>query len=462
MATRLSPAPPALDAPRVPRWTTAPQRLAEQLHPLVPAAGRGAAAVGAGVFLLASLGALLRVPVGDLDTLWAEDGRVFLQDALDTGTVDAVTTPYSGYLHLWPRLAAELATALPLDRAGVVASIVAALAVGLAAWTVWTCAAGLLPSPVLRGALTAAVVLVPAGALEAVDNVANSHFYLVAAAFWALLGRRAGSLRQALPVLVVVLAALSDPVAVVLLPLALSRLVLLRGVRDRVVPVAYLLALAGQLAVVAGTERATGTAAPLREILFGYALRVVSTSVVGMGGTRHLVDLTGSHGVWALAAVVLLALVALTVLARDRLPVVAAGLASAAFFAVACLFALGGQYPPAGAMRAELGIASRYTIVPALLLVAAVLLAVQRARVRLPRRAAQALTVVVLLPVAFTGVLDFRAHTSPRDGVGTWSAQVEQARLGCLGFPPDRPVVLTIAPADTDWTVTTDCATVTG
>src|SRR5262245_43854063 len=68
----------------------------------------GAAVV---VGTLLSLG---RTPgYGALNTLWLEDGTVFLQDAAGKSSIAAITTPYSGYFHLLPRLMAEVAVMFP-------------------------------------------------------------------------------------------------------------------------------------------------------------------------------------------------------------------------------------------------------------------------------------------------------------------------------------------------------------
>jgi hypothetical protein len=324
--------------------------VARELYPAAPEPGRRARWVGPAVFAVAAAVSLLRVRPGQWNTLWAEDGRQFLQQALADPPLAAIVHPYAGYLHLYPRLAAEGATWVPLPLAGGVFSVAAAAVVGLAAWTVWTLAAAHLPSPWSRGGLTAAVVLLPMGGLEAINNVANSHFYLIIASFWALLACRPGRLRQLVPSLTVALAALSDPVAGALLPLALGRLVVVRSWRDRTVALVYL-ALGLQLAVVASAaaERQSGGVPAAGDIVFGYAIRVVCTSVLGVGGTHWLAGLGGHWAVWALAGAVVLVLATACLVARRRLLLIAAsGIASVAFFTVACLLPSGAtSRPPA-------------------------------------------------------------------------------------------------------------------
>lgn len=46
------------------------------------------------------------------NSLWAEDGTIFINQALESG-LDSLFIPYAGYLHLYPRLAAYVAVQLP-------------------------------------------------------------------------------------------------------------------------------------------------------------------------------------------------------------------------------------------------------------------------------------------------------------------------------------------------------------
>ena len=46
---------------------------------------------------------------------WAEDGAVFYQQAHEFGFLHSVLIPYSGYVHLFPRLIAGLSLLLPLS-----------------------------------------------------------------------------------------------------------------------------------------------------------------------------------------------------------------------------------------------------------------------------------------------------------------------------------------------------------
>jgi hypothetical protein len=417
---------------------------------------------GAVVLLLSAAVALFRLPPGRLDTIWAEDGVVFLRQAEESMGLGPLFRPYSGYLHLLPRLVAEVASWLPLHLAGLVFSISAALVVGTASWSVWVFGRAHLPSPWLRGGLAAAVALVPAGGLEAADNVANSHWFLIFAAFWALIGRRRSAWGHVLPALIVMLAALSDPLAVVLLPLALGRLVLLPR-REWWVAGTYLIAMTVQLIVVLSAERTTGARPAAMEIAFGYALRVVSTSIVGNGGTQRLVGAGGRELVWTVGVVIAAALLVALLFSRpERRPlIVTAAVASVGLFCVESLFALNVEYPPAGALANDLHLSARYTIVPSLLLLSALAVAAQGVAERLSGSWRALVLVTALVPVALMAGFDYRSEPDPRATAPEWSDSVEGAEQECAAGGPDQVVVLPIAPTE-PWAVELTCGIVTG
>src|SRR5687767_10461650 len=76
---------------------------------------RGAIAAGAITVLVATALSLSRTRgPGALNSIWAEDGRNFLADALNLSVVDALTAPFNGYWHTGPRILAEVASRFPI------------------------------------------------------------------------------------------------------------------------------------------------------------------------------------------------------------------------------------------------------------------------------------------------------------------------------------------------------------
>jgi hypothetical protein len=183
---------------------------------------------------VAALGYVLFIPAGrsHLTHVWAEDGARFLVDALARPMGTNLVTPYAGYLHLVPRLCAQLVALLPLSLASVGLAVTAAVLRAAIAVFVFAASGGHVRTGWIRLGLAAAIVLLPAGNAETLDNLANLHWFLLYGAFWALLWRPARRWRGALAAVVLFLAAASDPLVLGLAPIAAARIMLPRR-RDR-------------------------------------------------------------------------------------------------------------------------------------------------------------------------------------------------------------------------------------
>jgi hypothetical protein len=148
-----------------------------------------AGAVAAIVALATVLQVAREAAVSAWDTVWAEDGSVFLADALNHSFFSTLFEPHGGYLHVVPRLVAGLAASLPLELAAPTFNVVSALVVSLLASFVYLASANKLQARSSRLALSTLVALLPAAGSELLGNAANLHFYLIFACFWALMWR---------------------------------------------------------------------------------------------------------------------------------------------------------------------------------------------------------------------------------------------------------------------------------
>src|SRR5690606_21501253 len=81
------------------------------------------------------------------NSIWAEDGVIVLSDSLNLSFLDAIFTPYAGYLILVPRLIGEVAMLFPLQDAALAISLTSALAASLAGLAVWFAAAAYVDGP---------------------------------------------------------------------------------------------------------------------------------------------------------------------------------------------------------------------------------------------------------------------------------------------------------------------------
>src|SRR5450432_1480330 len=121
---------------------------------------------------------------GITSRVWAEDGAVFLSTAYRLHYFAAVATPYAGYLQVVPRSLAALASIFPASDAAWVLAASAAAARAAVSLFVFRASSGHLRSTSVRGMLTVAVVVLPVGGYEVLDNIANLHWFLTFAAFW--------------------------------------------------------------------------------------------------------------------------------------------------------------------------------------------------------------------------------------------------------------------------------------
>ena len=227
--------------------------------------GSGGAAVGYvfGFFIILVL-ALLRQPgVPATQTIWAEDGVTFYAQALSKPFARSLLTAYNGYDQLLPRLVARVARATPVAD---VALVVALLGAG--GWlpsgalcSIWPAATYLGP---LRALLVVAMVLLPVANYELLDNLVHLPWWLFFGAFWALLWRPRGRSGAAVAAVVCALAAASEPLVGLQVPLAVARYFCLRRPFEQAAGTGLLAGLAFQLSVVARTVEVTG-----RTHLFG-------------------------------------------------------------------------------------------------------------------------------------------------------------------------------------------------
>jgi hypothetical protein len=189
-----------------------------------------------------------------LDSLWAEDGAVFLQDALTQSFPQTLWSEYAGYLVLVPRLIGEAASALPLAEAPAVVSILSALLVALSGLAVWYATAGHLANPYLRGTLALLTVLTPVGGLETIDSASSVSWYMLVAVFWLLLWRPNSYRGAGFAAAFIALAALSNPGVWFFLPLAALRALAVRDGRDLTIVGSYFGAGLIQLLAVARSD----------------------------------------------------------------------------------------------------------------------------------------------------------------------------------------------------------------
>ena len=385
------------------------------------AAAVAAVAVASPVLLLARQ----RGP-GALDTIWAEDGSIFLAQARALGAAGSILEPYGGYMNAVPRLAALVVAALPLSAADAGFAAVSVIVVTACSLFVYRASSSHLSSRWARVAVSAPMVLGPLGGTEILANASNLHWYLLYAAFWAALWRPPSRWESALAVVVVSLAVLSDPFALILWPLIGLRLAGRLG-RVDAVAAAFAVVTVVQLGVVAGGRGQRQLGEPTNPFLvpFRYVVDVLGRGLVG----DRFVGASGleARGA-AVGGAVLIGLAGLAYARREavraRLPLLLAlSAVSVAYFAAPVV--LSGFSTP------------RYGLAPALLVIAAVVVVVEDADLRLATRPAQVLAGGALLLVAICWAVGLPSLNDREQGPA-WDDALEAAAAGCTGASETR------------------------
>jgi len=388
---------------------------------------RRAVITATAVFGAAALSLLRQVGAGALDTVYAEDGTVFLADAYRESTLDAIATPYAGYLHLVPRMLAEVVSTLPVSAAASGLAISAALVTGLLAVLVYYASGTSLTSPWARILASAVVVLVPVGQEEIPNSIANLHWPMLYALFWVLLWEPS---RRWVRAPIVLLIVLSDILTVVFLPLALWRW---WKKRDHLTLAAFGVGLAAQASAVlfGQSERAFNT----EPVMWApwWVIRAVPT---GFLGERWF----GTGGVdtnWILLAGVAWVVLLGFVLASWK-SLSQRGIAALAVIHCIAVYAL----PVALSGQAT----SRYAAAPAMLLIAALAVLLFEGR---PGKPTVAGIAFVVLCAAVWGA-NLRVPNSRSVGP-MWSDQIQTQ--SCDGGQAQ----IQVSPQDKRWKLAVPC-----
>lgn len=448
----------AATAPSRSRADRAADALRDDLFPLAPPGPRAATGIPAALAAVAvgtavSLARQSGVPA--MSAIWAEDASIFLEQALQMGPAEALLQAYSGYLHLVPRLAAEVAAALPLRFAPAVFALTGAVSAALSGVAIWVAAAGHVRSGWIRAGLGAAVVLLPASVYEALNSAALAQWHLAAAAWWLALWRPRSAAGAAGAALWLAVTAASSPLALALAPVLLLRWVLLRSCRDRLPVVPWAAVCAVQVVVALTQSSPTPNEGGALDLARAYLSRVVVPVVLGVEGAQLALGLVGGLAIVVAVAVVSLAIAgAAGPSARHRITALWLVAGSIAVF-VAGAYTRGVAAVmaplPDGTVPTS---ASRFAVVPTLLLLGVVALALDGWRTRLGATAGRALLAAAATLGVAVSLADLRPATDRSPGP-EWAQEVRDGATACAAG--DERVELTAGPITSDFALEVDC-----
>ncbi len=448
----------------------------DPLASLFPAAGRsswpaGSIAVGYIIGLAAtSLAALLRQPgVPATKTIWAEDGRIFYAQATTLSFWRTLTTLHNGYMQLFPRLAVQLVHFVPVTDVPTLFALVGALSLGGLCCLVFHMARGHIAAPGLRVLLAAGMILLPVANVELLDNLVNVPWWLFFAAFWALLWRPKSWPGRAGAAIVCFMAAGSEALVALFLPLAVARAATLREAKEQAAGGGLVLGLIYQAAVILPSgAKAVTSPGGLHDVGASFAVRVGSGIVGGVKGTDWLVAHDRDAAI-VLGIVVLIAIVVIGACTRS-VRVRSFTFVAAAYSALCFVVPVWLRDVATVMQLGKVGIAGRYQAVPLLLVMSAVLVLADyfargdsSARLGFPTRSigrAPAVSMRAIVAMAVCAALflpswvaDFRGPNQ-RSAGPTWAAQVGRA-IGDCRRGGNVTATLSIDPPY--WTVVLPC-----
>ena len=466
-----------------------PGELGVRREPLFPLAGPSgwqrpllACGYGFGFVFLAAVALVRQAGVPAMQTLWAEDGLIFYSQALAHSFWRTLITAYNGYDQLVPRLVIQLTKLAPVADASAVVALCGAGGLAALGCLVFHMSRGHIPSPALRGLLVAAMVTLPLANVEMLDNLVNLPWWLFFAAFWALLWRPETTAGRVTAGLICCLAAASEPLVGVFVPLAAFRVWALPRLKEQASTAGLTIGLVYQAAVVLGNHgENTFPKAGLSGLPTDFALRVGLGWLGGLRGTdavvrwdRSLAEVLGG----VLFAAIVLAGVKLRS-KQGRAFVIAAAVMAPICFAVPVW--LRGAGPFMTLATTSVGYGGRYAATSILMLVSAVLVLAghlstgrrRRAPANFPGRAVRVgssggsagrgrrrwafvACCVLLLPA---WVADFRDANGRAHGP-TWQSQLSVAAATCRTEGRASVVVVPIDPHR--WTVFLPCRDVPG
>ena len=377
-------------------------------------------------------------------SLVVEDHNIFLPQAL-AHPWGSLLQAYNGYEELAPRLIAEVVAKLPFRDAAVGFAVGGAVIASCCAVFVFYACSGHVRTPVLRVLLAASVILLPTGMASIANTAVNSIWYLLFAAFWALVWRPRSAAGVVIAAVVCFAAASSNALVALYLPLVAARVIALPRIREQAATIGLIAGGALQLPAILTGSRALPTTT-LEGALAFYGHLVILPAVAG----HHLAD-----QLWAAVGLTTATLIAAAVVAavaawaclragpRARMFVLAA-LLLGLILTLVPVFVNGTVANSPLSRIALYARGSRYAQTPIMLIYSALIVAVdaylRRAGLRFERVAHATAAALLVAVLGTLWVNDFR-YANMRAIASSWSSTVARVERSCQQ-DAQRPVSL--------------------
>ena len=364
-----------------------------------------------------------------LDSMWAEDGALFLESAVRGNIPASFMGPYAGYLHTLPRLLGALASMAPITLASAILSGGAALVVTLLCGYVFLAARKMFRELWPAVLLAVLMLLLPTAGWETMNNATNLQWYLLFPCYFALVTPTPTRLAVLAGGIVVLATTLSTPAAVAFVPIAVWKLL----ARDsdapsRWVPALLLAGLAVQVPVALFAETWPIEETRPEALLGLYGLRVAGALVVGQRFLPGAWD--GVRWVFAFGALVAAGAVVAFGVRRSpaRVQVWAPLVLSVVLFAGPVLLRGTSLLDPDADTLMVAG--SRWAASPILLLATSLFLAIEALLARASRRRVAMSWIGISLLLGFTVLTSYEVRNL-RSEAPRWQLSVRSAAAEC-------------------------------
>jgi hypothetical protein len=449
------------------------QRARALLSTLFPDAARVTTSrLGVQIALLAivvgTVVSLLRTTgTGPLQSIWEEDARDILDDALNMPAAKAILRPVAGYYVIFPRLLGELATMFPISWAAAVLSISSALVTALLAVQIYVASGAHLSNRLARFLVSAPLLVAPTGEnflSEIYNRPVCLHFFAMYALFWLLLWTPSSRWGKAGLLSTVGMTAVSTILIIGYVPLALFRLYLRR---DRLSLALLGLTVGGtalQVSSLMTGVTGRGAVAPRLDPIWTattYLFWVVPNSLLGFNATERLTMVepnslsgAGPDPIVAVALAIPVLVVVIAIVAARR------GLLSPKWL-LGGLIAVYGFWLHAFMVSSNGNVTMRYLPPVELLLFAAMVVILIPAKGVGPRWSwapLAALGVLILVVSAF----NYRWDNTLRHYAPQWTDQIRQAANECRRDPALSEVIVRGGPQPFWSIVGVPCRELTG
>ncbi len=239
------------------------------------------------VLILVNAVWFLKIPSA-YETIYAEDGFVYLNDALNKPIMNGIANTYSGYAGTIGRIGGLFAELFPLKYASITLVFFATLIISLIVLVTYVNTQELLKSKVVRSGLCAAMIFLPIANSESIATVCNLYNFLFFGAFVVVISTRDSRKPGIFGFLILLLGALSNPLTVFLLAIPLLRYMILRlqNWPFKIATVEWVLVLgllAHALIVILDTTKETRIpfeTSSLDKVVYLFLDRVIGTSLV--------------------------------------------------------------------------------------------------------------------------------------------------------------------------------------